>query len=381
MADLQQFEAAPDFVLNGLTNHLHQFDAQQQVDANNLPNTFISGEKRRKKDSTDEGYVMDKGNNIFCISNNKSSSNNKNNNDAFNHFNDVDAHNDDYSNEQVLGYDEMEKLNINNMNNNYNLELNEANLQRYAKAEAMFNEYMNVNNFKNNGNVGDNSSTGNNIDNLLLNSALLSFNALSNNNNNISNTFMGNELNMALNNNNSSSLNINNNNANAMNENNSNLSVPGMLACVQFKRGRIRKYHCEREDIEPGTYVLVDGDRGTDCGLLVQTTKQLPNGARAVTCMDGCDVKDEKVKLQNGRVIRPASNEDIERLHNIIANAQAVALKTCRQRCEELGIEINLIDVQYQFDMKKISFFFDCDHSVDFRGLVRELYRTFGARI
>jgi hypothetical protein len=153
-----------------------------------------------------------------------------------------------------------------------------------------------------------------------------------------------------------------------------------MLAFVEFKRGRVRKYRCEHR-IEPGSYVLVDGDRGTDCGLLVQTIERKPNNETAVVSMEGCDIRDEKIKLENGHVLRQASEEDIDRLHNIIANAESVALKTCRQRCIELGIDIDLQDVEYQFDMKKISFFFDCDHSVDFRSLVRELYRTFGARI
>lgn len=153
-----------------------------------------------------------------------------------------------------------------------------------------------------------------------------------------------------------------------------------MLAFVEFKRGRVRKYRCEHR-IEPGSYVLVDGDRGTDCGLLVQTIEQKPNNETAVVSMEGSDIRDDKIKLENGHVLRQASEEDIDRLHNIIANAESVALKTCRQRCDELGIDIDLQDVEYQFDMKKISFFFDCDHSVDFRSLVRELYRTFGARI
>ncbi|TPP46448.1 PSP1 C-terminal conserved region family protein [Leishmania donovani] len=153
-----------------------------------------------------------------------------------------------------------------------------------------------------------------------------------------------------------------------------------MLAFVEFKRGRVRKYVCGHR-IEPGNYVLVDGDRGTDCGLLVQTIERKPNNETAVVSMEGCDIRDDKIKLENGRVLRQASEEDIDRLHNIIANAESVALKTCRQRCLELGIDIDLQDVEYQFDMKKISFFFDCDHSVDFRSLVRELYRTFGARI
>lgn len=153
------------------------------------------------------------------------------------------------------------------------------------------------------------------------------------------------------------------------------------MAFVEFKRSRYRKFICNDPAIEPGSYVLVDGDRGTDCGLLVQMVRRLPDGQTSVVCMDGCDIMDEKVKLESGRVIREATEEEVDRLHSTIASAEAVALKTCRQRCQELGIEIDLLDVEYQFDMKKIAFYFDCDHSVDFRSLVRELYRTFGARI
>eukprot|EP00796_Vickermania_ingenoplastis_P005552 gene5552-4006_t len=151
------------------------------------------------------------------------------------------------------------------------------------------------------------------------------------------------------------------------------------FAFVEFKRGRVRKY-ASVPDIPPGKYVMVDGDRGQDCGLLVQTIRKVPGRDDEIVCMEGTNI-DDKLKLEDGRVIRLASEEEVKRLHSVIASAEALALKTCRDRCKELNIEIGLVDVEYQYDMKKISFFFDCDHSVDFRSLVRELYRSFGARI
>ncbi|CAD2214583.1 PSP1 C-terminal conserved region containing protein, putative [Angomonas deanei] len=194
--------------------------------------------------------------------------------------------------------------------------------------------------------------------------------------------------------------NHNNNNQNNNNNNNNDvndvikqnladsakvLDSGNMLAFVEFKRGRVRKYISHIKNIIPGIYVLVDGDRGSDCGLLVQTIMKEDTGAEdapvSITSMDGCEIRDEKIKLENGKIIRVASDEDIDKLHNVICKAEQVALKTCKQRCSDLGIDINMLDVEYQFDMKKISFFFDADHSVDFRELVRELYRTFGARI
>lgn len=150
-------------------------------------------------------------------------------------------------------------------------------------------------------------------------------------------------------------------------------------AFVEFKRGRVRKY-VSVPDIPPGKYVMVDGDRGQDCGLLVQTIRKMQGKDDEIVCMEGTNIED-KLKLEDGRVIRLASEEEVRRLHSVIASAEALALKTCRDRCKELNIELGLVDVEYQYDMKKISFFFDCDHSVDFRSLVRELYRSFGARI
>lgn len=151
------------------------------------------------------------------------------------------------------------------------------------------------------------------------------------------------------------------------------------LAFVEFKRGRIRKY-ASVPNIPPGRYVIVDGDRGQDCGLLVQTIRKIPGEDDQIVCMEGSNV-DENSKLEQGRVIRQATEDEVRRLHSVIASAEALALKTCRERCNELNIDIVLVDVEYQFDMNKVSFFFDSERSVDFRSLVRELYRTFGARI
>ncbi|CCW64883.1 unnamed protein product [Phytomonas sp. EM1] len=160
-----------------------------------------------------------------------------------------------------------------------------------------------------------------------------------------------------------------------------NASTKEQIVYVEFKRKRIHKYTCHDPTITPGVYVLVDGDRGTDCGLVTRTVRWLPNGKPDITSMDECGIDEQKIKPGNGYVLRQATNEELDKLHNVLANAESVALKTCRQRCQEFGIDIKLIDAEYQFDMKKISFFYDSDRSIDFRALVRELYRTFGARI
>ncbi|EAN84028.1 putative cell cycle sequence binding phosphoprotein (RBP33) [Trypanosoma cruzi] len=156
--------------------------------------------------------------------------------------------------------------------------------------------------------------------------------------------------------------------------------VPKFLAFVEFKRHRVRKYECNI-DISPGLYVMVDGDRGKDCGLLVQTIKTLPDGSTSFYCMDGTHINADKIKLEKGRVLGVATAEEIDYLHHTMQQAERVALETCRKVCDDMGIKINLQDCEYQFDMEKVSFYFNSEHSVDFRPLVRELYRLFRVRI
>lgn len=153
------------------------------------------------------------------------------------------------------------------------------------------------------------------------------------------------------------------------------------MAYVEFKRQRIKKFP-SNSVIQPGQYVIVDGDRGQDCGLLVQMTAPTTDGkGLSVLSMEGSNLDEHKIKVEKGRVLRVAEPHEVDLLHSEIANSERNALKTCRQRCSELGLKIEVLDCEYQFDMKKISFYFNSEESVDFRDLVRELYRTFGARI
>ncbi|RNE99150.1 putative cell cycle sequence binding phosphoprotein (RBP33) [Trypanosoma rangeli] len=156
--------------------------------------------------------------------------------------------------------------------------------------------------------------------------------------------------------------------------------VSTFLAFVEFKRHRVRKYECNI-DISPGRYVMVDGDRGKDCGLLVQTIKTLPDGSTTSFCMDGTYIIPDKIKLEKGRVLGLATEEETTYLHNTVQHSERVALETCRRVCAEMGINLTPQDCEYQFDMEKVSFYFNSEHSVDFRPLVRELYRMFRVRI
>jgi hypothetical protein len=156
--------------------------------------------------------------------------------------------------------------------------------------------------------------------------------------------------------------------------------TPGDYAMVEFKRQKVRKYECPAT-ITPGQYVIVDGDRGQDCGLVVCTMRCENDGTVKLQCMDGSAVDVTKIKLENGRVLRPADPTEIHTLHNEMATLERQALQLCRSRSAELGLPIEVVDCEFQFDRKKVSFYFESNDAVDFRLLVRDLYKVFGARI
>jgi len=152
------------------------------------------------------------------------------------------------------------------------------------------------------------------------------------------------------------------------------------FAIVEFKRKRLRKYECPVY-INTGQYVVVDGDRGQDCGLVVHVSRYARDGTVQVQDMDGSDLQQSKLKTEQGKVIRVADSTEVDALHTAIADMEQNALNLCRQRASDMGVVLDVVDCEYQFDGKKISFFFRSEVAVDFRELVKDLFRIFNVRI
>jgi hypothetical protein len=173
------------------------------------------------------------------------------------------------------------------------------------------------------------------------------------------------------------------NTANPWNQPNGTMARPqGCVICfVEFKRGRMKRYESD-VFIAPGNYIIVEGDRGEDCGLVVHTFQRLPDGStgRSET-LEGVSIDTAKVKPETGRVRRVANATEVERLHGEIATLERHALKACRERVEGMGLDMNVVDCEYQFDRKKITFFFDSARAIDFRELTKDLFKQFSARI
>ncbi len=79
-------------------------------------------------------------------------------------------------------------------------------------------------------------------------------------------------------------------------------------------------------------------------------------------------------------IIRKPSKKDLDHLKEN-QKLEREAFFDGRKRVDEHGLNMKLVDVEYQFDRNKITFYFTSEKRVDFRALVRDLAGRYRTRI
>lgn len=144
------------------------------------------------------------------------------------------------------------------------------------------------------------------------------------------------------------------------------------LVEVVFKAGRKGFYRNNRElDLHTGDYVIVEADRGVDMGTVNMSGEMVRLRVRSKGI-------DENGDFPN--VVRIAGLADVERLEQN-REREAESFHVGRQSIDRLNLPMKLVDVEWQFDLSKVTFFFTADHRVDFRQLVRDLASRFRTRV
>jgi cell fate regulator YaaT (PSP1 superfamily) len=124
-------------------------------------------------------------------------------------------------------------------------------------------------------------------------------------------------------------------------------------------------------DLQTGDYVIVEADRGVDFGRVHMTGELV----RLRVKSKGLDEP-----AQFPGITRMATLEDIERWE---ANREkeSETFLIGRKSIEKMNLPMKLVDVEWQFDQGKVTFYFTAEHRVDFRQLVRELAGRFRTRV
>jgi len=133
-----------------------------------------------------------------------------------------------------------------------------------------------------------------------------------------------------------------------------------------FKRNRKGYFlNSEELDVKIGDYVVVEVEKGTDLGQVSQLGR----------LMMLKDMKDEPKKI-----IRIANSEDMEKV-DTNRNDEAKAYYIAKEYIERRNLNMKLVDVEYQFDTNKLTFYFTSAQRVDFRELVKDLASKYRTRI
>jgi hypothetical protein len=116
--------------------------------------------------------------------------------------------------------------------------------------------------------------------------------------------------------------------------------------------------------ISVGDYVLTEADRGLDIGRVISIKTRVPAGSSRTTRI----------------ILRHANPSEVEQLPEKDVRERR-ALQIGQEKVTESGLPILLTGAEFQFDGKKLTFYFSASHYIDFRMLVRTLFRVFGCRI
>ncbi|GAA5897576.1 uncharacterized protein JCM6883_006742 [Sporobolomyces salmoneus] len=191
------------------------------------------------------------------------------------------------------------------------------------------------------------------------------------------------------------------------------------LCIVGFKAGRKDLFFCEDPSLtlEEGDLVIVEADRGRDVGKYLKRCSieevnkfqqhmvelalgQLANPASMTAMGFGPGNQPQGGRGEGGggggagpaqlarmtkecqpkRIYAKAGPADT---HALLAKAQdeVKALQLVRGKVAQKGLPMEILDAEWQWDRRKLTFYYTADQRVDFRELVRELFRIWKTRV
>lgn len=135
---------------------------------------------------------------------------------------------------------------------------------------------------------------------------------------------------------------------------------------IRFREaGKIYYFDPDGSEIPFGTPVIVETARGCEYGYTAISNRFIPT---------------ESIVSPLKKILRTATEEDTRRhLANKVIEKQGE--QVFREKVAALGLEMNLIYVEYTFDNSKLLFYFTAETRIDFRELVKELASVFRTRI
>ena len=131
---------------------------------------------------------------------------------------------------------------------------------------------------------------------------------------------------------------------------------------IIFKNNSKPYYFKSDFEVEINTEVIVETDKGEQYGKVVSKI----------------DKPDKKTNYKS--IIRTATEEDTDIFYKNVKDGVS-ALKKCKELVKELGLDMNVINANYNFDRSQLLINFSADDRVDFRELAKKLASIYRTRI
>ncbi|KII86307.1 hypothetical protein PLICRDRAFT_43902 [Plicaturopsis crispa FD-325 SS-3] len=176
-------------------------------------------------------------------------------------------------------------------------------------------------------------------------------------------------------------------------------SVPASwpLFIVEFKAGRTDLFYLTdlSLDVRVGDLVIVEADRGKDLGKVVndsitlaeveefQKQQQARVGfgdGQPMSPGGAAPPSGGKKEINPKMIYGKAQGQDTQLLATKIQD-EVKALQLCQSKVRQKKLPMEVIDAEYQWDRRKLTFYFVAERRIDFRELVRELFRLYKTRI
>ncbi|KAH9820657.1 hypothetical protein DFH28DRAFT_952854 [Melampsora americana] len=185
------------------------------------------------------------------------------------------------------------------------------------------------------------------------------------------------------------------------------LSKNCKLYIVEFKGARKDLFYFIMGDgmevVRKGDMVIVEADRGKDLGkviddeIVVEEVVEFQQRQLEIALEAAANKADVGGKMTSGganaacisrmtkeihpkRIYGKATIHDTQLLQQKIQDENK-ALSLCRSKALQRGLKMEIQYAEWQWDRRKLTFFFVADKRIDFRDLVKDLFRTWKTRI
>jgi len=145
------------------------------------------------------------------------------------------------------------------------------------------------------------------------------------------------------------------------------------FAEVRFKGTRKGYFSYGGIDLRPGQHVIVQADRGEDLGEVAAVGTIAER--KCSSSGGGC-----ATPKPEHAILRLARPDEVSRCGSLRSDEIRVRAET-RKLVTKHALKMKVTEAEWQFDRNKLIIYFTAEKRVDFRQLVRDLARTFRARI